>query len=166
MIGLVLAIGASLDPVLRENFLTQRTQSGPRKKEKTVRSPRPLRFTKIAVLLAVTAVALYHLGQTQKVQQDWLNNVTEEAVVRQQLADLFPTISPDNHFFAVRFPIAPPFTRSVIQLWYDTPLKCPGWWSDHLRAEGQADPTFVVLDYADGQVYNLMPELQEHDQTI
>ncbi len=166
MIGLVLAIGASLDPVLRENFLTQRTQSGPGKKEKTVRSPRRLRFTKIAVLLAVTAVALYHLNQTRITQQLWLNNVIEEAIARQQLADLFPTISPDNHFFAVRFPIAPQFTRSVIQLWYSTPLERPGGSLDHLRAAGQADPTFVVLDYADGQVYNLMPELQEHDQTI
>jgi hypothetical protein len=166
MIGLVLAIGASLDTVVVEKFLTQRAQREPRKKEETLRSLRPLRFNQVVLAVVVTAVALYHVSETRKIQQDWLNNVTEEATARQQLADLFPTISPDNHFFAVRFPIAPQFTRSVVQLWYDTPLERPGGSLDHLRAVDEADRTFVVLDYADGQVYNLMPELQQHDQTI
>lgn len=166
MIGLVLAIGASLDTVMVGKFLTQRAQREPRKKEETLRSLRPLRFNQIVLVVVVTAVALYHVSETRKIQQDWLNNVTEEATARRQLADLFPTISPDNHFFAVRFPIAPQFTRSVVQLWYDTPLERPGGSLDHLRAVDEADRTFVVLDYADGQVYNLMPELQQHDQTI
>lgn len=163
MIGLVLAIGASLDTVLTENFLPQRAQ---RNNYKSLRSLRPLRFNQIVLAVIVTAVALYHLNQTRITQQLWLNNVTEEAIARQQLAELFPTISPDNHFFAVRFPIAPPFTRSVVQLWYDTPLKRPGGGLEHLRAAGQADRSFVVLDYADGRLYNLMPELQAHDETI
>ena len=166
MIGLVLAIGASLDTVVVEKFLTQRAQREPRKKEETLRSLRPLRFNQIVLAVIVTAVALYHASHTRKIQQDWLNNVTEEAVARQQLKAMFPTISPDDHFFAVRFPIAPQFTRSVVQLWYDTPLERPGGGLDHLRAVNEADRTFVVLDYANGQVYNLMPELQQHDQTI
>jgi hypothetical protein len=114
----------------------------------------------------VTAVSLHHISQTRNTQQQWLANVTEEAEVRQQLAELFPSISPDNHFFSVRFPIAPQFTRSVVQLWYDTPLERPGGSLDHLFAAGRANRDFVVLDYADGQVVNLMPELQQHDETI
>ena len=169
MIGLVLAIGASLEAVLRENFLKQRTQSGPRKKEKTLRSlthfMRSLRL-KIILLVIVTAVSLHHLNQVRNSQQQWLNNVTQQAIARQQLAELFPTISPDNHFFSVRFPIAPKFTRNVVQLWYDTPLARPGGSLDHLREVSRASRDFVVLDYADGQIYNLMPELQEHDVTI
>ncbi|MBK8906230.1 MAG: glycosyltransferase family 39 protein [Anaerolineaceae bacterium] len=166
MIGLVLAIGASLETLLREDFLPQRTRKAQRKNKNPFRSLRPLQFIKIAALLVVTAVSLHHLNQTQNTQQLWLNNVTEEAAARQQLAELFPTISPESHFFAVRFPIAPQFTRSVVQLWYDTPLERPGGSLDHLRAAGRADRNFVVLDYADGQVYNLMPELQQHDETI
>jgi hypothetical protein len=114
----------------------------------------------------VTAVSLHHINQTRKTQQVWLNNVTEEATVRQQLTVLFPSISPNNHFFSVRFPIAPQFTRSVVQLWYDTPLERPGGSLDHLFAWGRADRNFVVLDSAGGLVYNLMPELQEYDETI
>ena len=166
MIVLVLAIGASLDTVLAKNFLTQRTQSGSRKKEKSSRALRPLRFTQIVLAVLVTAVSLYHIGNTRNTQKEWLDNVTEEAIAQQQLKALFPAISPDDHFFSVRFPIAPQFTRDVVQLWYDTPLERPGGGLDQLRATGQADRSFVVLDYADGQLYNLMPELQAHDETI
>ncbi|MAT97099.1 MAG: hypothetical protein CL608_08155 [Anaerolineaceae bacterium] len=166
MIGLVLAIGASLEMVLREDFSPRRARRSRREEEKSLFSLRSPRLNQIIVLVMVTAVSLHHINQTQNTQQVWLNNVTEEARVRQQLAELFPNISPDNHFFAVRFPIAPQFTRSAVQLWYDTPLERPGGSLDHLFAWGRANPDFVVLDYADGQVYNLMPELQEHDETI
>ncbi len=166
MIGLVLAIGASLETVLQENFSPQRARRSRREKEKSLRSPRSPRLNQLVLLVIVTAVSLHHINQTRNTQQQWLDNVTEEAIARQQLAQLYPSISPDNHFFSVRFPIAPQFTRSVVQLWYDTPLERPGGSLDHLRATGQADRSTVVLDYADGQVYNLMPELQEHDKTI
>ena len=166
MIGLVLAIGASLEMVLRENFSPQRTQRAQRFSIFSLRASRPLRFNQIVLTVIVTAVSLHHINQTRNMQQVWLNNVTEEAEARQQLMALFPSISPDNHFFAVRFPIAPQFTRSVVQLWYDTPLERPGGSLDHLFAWGRANRDFVVLDYADGQVYNLMPELQQYDETI
>ncbi len=170
MIGLVLAIGASLEMVLRREILPQRARRTRRGKEKTQRSlphfMRSLRFNQIVLLVIVTAVSLHHLSQVRNTQQQWLNNVTEQAIARQQLAELFPTIRPENHFFAVRFPIAPSFTRSVVQLWYDTPLARPGGGLDHLREVSRVTRNFVVLDYAEGQVYNLMPELQQHDETI
>ena len=158
MIGLVLAVGASF-----EEILPQRAR---RKKEKTQHPLSSLRFLKIAALFVITAVSLHHLNQTRITQRQWLDNVTEEAAAREQLAELFPTISPNNHFFSVRFPVAPQFTRSVVQLWYDTPLERPGGSLDHLRAVDRATRDFIVLDYADGQVYNLMPKLQQHDETI
>lgn len=166
MFGLVLAVGASLEILLTKHPLPQRAQSSPRKKEKTLRSQRPLQFILVMILALVTAVSLHHINQTRLIQQQWLDNVTEEATAREQLATLFPAIHPENHFFAVRFPIAPQFTRSVVQLWYDTPLERPGGSLDHLRSVDQITRDFVVLDYADGQIYNLMPELQEHDETI
>ena len=161
MIGLVLAVGASF-----EEILPQRKRRTRRKKEKTQHPLRSPRFIKIAALFVMTAVSLHHLNQTKITQRQWLDNVTEEAAAREQLAELFPTISPNNHFFSVRFPVAPQFTRSVVQLWYDTPLERPGGSLDHLRAVDRATRDFVVLDYADGQVYNLMPKLQQHDETI
>ncbi len=166
MIGLVLAISASFEMILRARFLPQRARRSRRAEEKTLFSLRSPRLIQIILLVGVTAVALHHINQTRNNQQAWLENVSEEARVRQQLLQLFPNISPNNHFFSVRFPIAPQFTRSVVQLWYDTPLERPGGSLDHLFAWGRADSDFVVLDYADGEVYNLMPELQEHDETL
>ena len=166
MIGLVLAIGASLEMGLRDSFSPQSARRSKRENKKSLRSPRSLRFNPLLLLVVVTAVSLHHIQQAQNTQQAWLGNVTEEAQAREQLAQLYPSISADNHFFSVRFPIAPQFTRSVVQLWYDTPLERPGGSLEHLSAWGRADRNFVVLDYAEGQVYNLMPELQEHDETI
>ena len=162
MPGLVLAVGATVEALLPRS--SRRVQ---RKKWRDAQlSPQPRWLVKLLVVVVATAVSGYHLNQTQIVQRQWLANVTEEAVARQQLATLFPSIRPDNHFFAYRFPIAPQFTRSVVQLWYDTLQERPGGSLDHLRAVGEADPSFVVLDYADGQVYDMMPELRLHNKTI
>ena len=166
MIGLVLALGASFDMVLCKQFLPQSARRTQRENKQTLRSLRRLPLIQILVFVGVTAVSLHHLNQAEIIQQQWLVNVTEEAAAREQLADLFPTISPDNRFFSYRFPIAPQFTRSVMQLWYDTPLERPGGSLNHLRSVEKVTRDFVVLDYIDGQVYNLMPELQQHDETI
>ncbi|VAW29874.1 hypothetical protein MNBD_CHLOROFLEXI01-4233 [hydrothermal vent metagenome] len=160
MIGLVLAVGASADQLLMQ-VLPQRTRRAQRKI-----TQRPLRWVQTGLLLLVTAVSLYHISQTKLAQRQWLNDLLEEATVREQLATLYPTISPESHFFSVRFPIMPQFTRSVIQLWYDTPLERPSGSLQHLRQVKRATPDFIVLDYVDGQVYNLMPELQQYEETI
>ncbi|WP_420627595.1 hypothetical protein [Candidatus Leptofilum sp.] len=159
IIGLILAIGATFEMILAHFFSLRRTQ---RKEKKMNQS----RWVMGMAVVMVTAVSLYHLSHIRQIQQKWLANVTEEAEARAQLAELFPTISSDDHFFAVRFPIAPQFTRTVVQLWYDTPLERPGGTLSQLRLTDRADPTFKVLDYQDGQVYNLMPSLQQYEETI
>ena len=158
MIGLVLAIGASV-----EGLLSQSSQSIQRRKRSSAST---LKIAQIFIVVVAIAVTLHHINQTTIAQENWLLEVAEEAVAREKLAELFPTISPESHFFAYRFPIAPQFTRSVVQLWYDTPLEPPGGSLDHLRQEEVATRDFVVLDYHDGQMTNLMPELQQHDETI
>ena len=162
-LGLALAIGATLEMILAHDFSPQRPRRTQRKKDKT---PRPQQLILGLFVAGVTAVLLHHVNQIRPIQQNWLDDALEEAAAREQLADMFPTISPDNHFFAVRFPIAPQFTRTVVQLWYDTPLERPGGGLDHLREADPVTRDFVVLDYQNGQLTNLMPELQAHDQTI
>jgi hypothetical protein len=166
MIGLVLAVGATLEMVLAHYLSAKRPRRARRKKQEVQRALRPGQWVQIVALVAVTAVSFHHFNQIRQTQQRWLADVTEEAETRKQLAELFPTISPDNHFFAVRFPIAPMFTRTVVQLWYDTPLERPGGGLDQLRTASPVTRDFVVLDYDDGQLVNLMPELQQHDETI
>ena len=163
MIGLILAIGATFEMVLGNFSLPQRVQ---RRREGNQRFLQPQQAVIVLALLLVTAVSWHHLQKIQASQQLWLNNVAEEAEAREQLSAKIPSITPDDHFFAVRFPIAPTFTRTVIQLWYDTPLESPGGDLAQLRRAGRADPSFVVLDYRDGVVYNLMPSLQQYEETI
>lgn len=54
----------------------------------------------------------------------------------------------------------------MVQLWYDTPLERPGGDLPQLRTADPVTREFVVLDYDNGQIYSLMPELQQHDETI
>ena len=165
-IGLVLAIGATLQMVLANYALPKNRRSARKKREETQRRLQPQQWVQIMAVVLATAVSLHHLHQIDLTQIQWLNNAIEEENAREQLAELFPTISPDNHFFSVRFPIAPQFTRAVVQLWYDTSLERPGGALPQLRAADPITRDFVVLDYNNGQVYNLMPELQLHDETI
>ncbi|MEZ4590442.1 MAG: glycosyltransferase family 39 protein [Chloroflexota bacterium] len=165
-LGLVLAIGATFEMFLAFNFSPQRAQRARRPSQKAQQTRQSQRLVLGMLVLGVTAVSLHHINRTRLSQQQWLDDVLEEAEAREQLADLFPTISPDNHFFALRFPIAPQFTRTVVQLWYDTPLERPGGDLPQLRTADPVTRAFVVLDYDKGQVYNLMPELQAHDETI
>ncbi len=157
-IGLALAIGATVDQILQIG--DWRVAIG--KRRFNLQSPIPNLIIAAVILLIMGS----HIYQVRLVQADWLANVLEEESARQQLREIIPTLTPDNHIFAVRFPIAPRFMRSVAQVWYDLPLERPGGSLEHLRAAKEADPSYYVLDYTDGRVYNLMPDLQEYDRTI
>ncbi|NKQ34986.1 MAG: hypothetical protein HF973_05140 [Chloroflexi bacterium] len=156
--GLALAIGAAIDQLLEIG--DWRLEIG--KQAINLQSPISNLIISLLLLLAMGG----HIYQVRLVQADWLANVLEEETARQQLREIIPTLTPENHIFAVRFPIAPRFMRSVAQVWYDLPLERPGGSLEHLRAAKEADPTYYVLDYADGRVYNLMPDLPEYDRTI
>jgi len=157
-IGLALAIGGTIDQLLE----TGKWKVKIGKRSINLQSPTPTLIIAFLLLLAMG----WHIFQTRQIQADWLENVLEEETARQQLREIIPALTTEDHIFAVRFPIAPRFTRSVAQVWYDLPLERPGGSLEHLRAAKEADPTYYVLDYADGRVYNLMPDLQEHDRTI
>ena len=157
-IGLALALGATIDQILEIG--DWRLEIG--KRRFNIQSP----ISNLLIALAILLVMGGHIYQVRLVQADWLANVREEESARQQLREIIPTLTPENHIFAVRFPIAPRFMRSVAQVWYDLPLERPGGSLEHLRAAKEADPGYYVLDYADGRVYNLMPDLQDYDRTI
>jgi hypothetical protein len=156
-IGLVLAIGAGIDGLL--GIGDWRLEI---KKPFNLQSP----ISNLVIIFFVVAAALHHINQTRESQEIWVNNATEEKVAEAQLKEILPQISEADHIFSYRFPIAPDFTRAVAQLWYDVPLSRPGGGLDHLRAYGRATRHFYLFDYEEGQVYNLMPELQAHDETI
>lgn len=142
-LGLVFAAATSIDALLRRQ------------------RPGQVRRMQVGVGVAVTAVLLAHILVTAQVQETWRQDTLEEAQAEQQMKQLLPTITADQHFYSYRFPIAPKFTRAVMQLWYDTDLKRPGGDLEHLRTIGEAGPQDYLFDYADGRIYNLMPELQK-----
>lgn len=153
-IGLALAIGATIDLIISH-------WQGKRWQLKGATVPLPA----LIIVLLLTAVVFHHARQVRQAQQDWLANVTEEEAAKAQLFDLFPSLTAENHIFAYRFPIAPDFMRSVAQIWYGLRLERPGGGLAHLAAHGRANPDFIVLDYEDGQVVELMPEVREGEET-
>ncbi len=153
-IGIVLAIGATVDQI---TAVSTRTITLHKKQ-------RPI--AKAGIFVAVTAFLLLQMSFVLKTQQSWLADTQEEKTAQAQLKTMLPTINSEQHFFSLRFPIAPQFTRGVLQVWYDTPLERPGGSLRHLQANGRATSDYYLFDYADGQLYNLMPDLQEHEETI
>ncbi len=163
-IGLALAIGGTVQMIF--NAKGQRRKGGKGRRKKGERRWGWERVVLVVVGVLLTAVLIHHLREIRVSQRAWLANVTEEEEAKTQLSDLLPALSPEAHIFSFRFPILPDFTRSVMQVWYDVWLERPGGSLKHLAAHGRADPTFIVLDYDNGQVYNLMPELAENEETL
>jgi hypothetical protein len=159
-IGLALALGAVFDQLLPASP----TES--RRRGKARRQPQQSLLEPLLILFILLAGVVYHSGHIRAIQQSWWEDTREELAAERQLKALLPVLTPENHVFAYRFPIAPQFMRSVAQIWYDVSLSRPGGSIDHLRAHGEATDQFYVFDYDDGTVSNIMPELQEAKRTI
>lgn len=95
----------------------------------------------------------------------WLANAQQEAQVEQQMKALLPAVTPETAIFANRFVISPTYIRAVAAVWYDQ-VGLGGGSFTILRNSPEAGRHDFVFDYEDGQLFNLMPELQDHDKTI
>lgn len=159
-IGLVLAIGAAMDALIRRYGARTRPLRWP---VRTVIKP-----VKVAIAMVITAVLLAHIYVVGLTQAVWLADTNEEKAAEQQMKQLLPAVSEQTHVFAYRFPITPSFLPAVTEIWYDQPIAALGGSFGLLEQHGRADPSFYVFDYDPEQkrLYNLMPELQAYDETI
>lgn len=123
----------------------------------------PLRQTAVLLLLAVLLAT--HAIAIRETHNRWYAFTREDLAVRTQMKQLLPTVTESTHIFAYRFPITPNFLHAVSEIWYDRKIADFGGPLDALEQYGQADPTYYVFDYADGRLYNLMPELQKSRET-
>ncbi|MFQ5420192.1 MAG: hypothetical protein ACE5EY_07500, partial [Anaerolineae bacterium] len=151
MLGGALAVAAGLDQ------LAARTRRRDQK-----------RFWQISAGLA-TAVLLYFAFTIQNMQNTWNTTlVAEDKSVAAQMRQIMPAVTANTHVFASRFSTAAAYLPAQVMVWYNQPLTDPGGNLTNLRAYGRATNNFYVFDYdaEDGRLLNLMPDLQQHDQTI
>jgi hypothetical protein len=119
-----------------------------------------------AVALLVALLLLLHTVTTFRMQAIWLAMANRDREARQQMLVLMPAVTADTHVFAYRFASHPSYLPATVKVWYEQPLAEPGGSLEQLKRAGQATRSYYLFDYEDGRLTNLMPELQQYDQTI
>ena len=108
----------------------------------------------LIIPLALCALTLLHFSQQlTEAQLVWETKVNREKEAEAQLKSQLTSLSPNAHPFAYRFPITPAFLRSVLHVWYDTPLPPPpsGPFSA-LEAGDEVPVNSLFIDYANDTV--------------
>ena len=157
-VGLAWAMGSGIDQVLGL-WPAQKKRKGQRDTAVIVMG---------VISVAVTAVLLYHIVQVRRAEGQWLARAQRDQAAEAQMKAILPTLTPETHVFANRFPITPQFFRAVTEVWYGQTerLPLPTGSFTQLQEVRLATRDFYVFDYENGRLYNLMPELQTSDGTV
>jgi hypothetical protein len=154
LIGLALA-GAALVHALLQRPLGRWQKS------------RPAPAVRAAIVGTILLAALLFNTRTiTEMHAIWLEMSNRDQEVRRQMQALMPRVSADTHVFAHRFVTDASYLPATVKVWYDQPLSEPGGTLVRLLNHGRATRHFYLFDYVDGRLTNLMPELQEHAETI
>jgi hypothetical protein len=148
LIGLHLALGALL-----QHFLPRSPTAWPKARQAVAGG-------------ALVMLLFLNVGAITKMHADWLEMSLRDQEVRQQMQQVMPHVSGQTHVFAHAFVTDASYLPATVQVWYDQPLSEPGGSLSRLVEHGRATRHFYLFDYQDGRLTNLMPELQEHEQTI
>ena len=124
-----------------------------------------LQLKPLLIGVAVTISLLIQVNLIRHFQADWVAMTQEQADAARQMKQIVPAVQ-DTHLFAFRFAIRPEYLPSFAEVWYGSEPPEPAGSLNQLQRHGRATDDFYLLDYENGQVYNLMPELQAHDETI
>ena len=155
--GIVLVIGAGLQQIGGAISNQQSAIS-----QKSFLRPTPYSLLPILII----PLLIYQVAVSRSIQAAWLTDVTEEQSIQAPMQEIMPTVTSQTHVFANRLPITPKFLRSMVYVWYGVMPPEPGGILDKLLADGEATDDFYVFDYENGRLFNLMPELQQHEKTI
>jgi hypothetical protein len=82
-----------------------------------------------------------------------------------QMKAILPQVTPDTRVFAYRFTLTAPYFAPAAAVWYAAPY-LEGGDLAALQSFARLTPDFYVFDQDDGRLYNLMPELQAHRETV
>jgi hypothetical protein len=120
----------------------------------------------IIAFLTLAAIFLIQTPLSRQRQQQWQNDAAITDHNAAQIKQLVPEIDEHTHFFAYDMPPVTDYIQSMAAVWYDTRLNSRGGAWKRLMTSGFANPNDWLFNYEDGLVYNAMPELQDHEETI
>ncbi len=127
------------------------------------RLPATIRHPVFVLLLAFLVFLGLQARQVSRAHEGWVIRTGLVREAETQMKDLLPELPLNAVVFAHRFALTPGFLPDTLAVWYDRP-EVSGGSLVKFRANEQfrqATNDFYVLDYADGRLYNLLPELQE-----
>lgn len=84
--------------------------------------------------------------------------------LEKQTREILPTVTDQTRVFASRFVLTPSYFAPVAGVWYAAP-SLTGGDIGTLKDYPNVTKDFFVFDYKDGVIYNLMPELQQAEET-
>jgi hypothetical protein len=118
-----------------------------------------------ALLFAAFVFLGLHLWQIEQGMAGFHRLTQRVQAAEAQMKAILPTATEETEVFAARFLLTPSYFAPVAGVWYGRP-GLGGGSLDALKQYKTLSPHFYLFDYADGQLYNLAPELQQHLQTI
>lgn len=120
-----------------------------------------MRRAALTLLLAFLALNIALVGDDQ---QAWQRHTEEVAHVAQQMRALIPQATANTQIYAQRFVLTPSFTPYAAAVWYGEP-GIGGGSLAKLQSIDEVDGETYLLDYQDGQLFNIMPQLQDFSRS-
>jgi hypothetical protein len=150
-VGLSLILGAAIDKYLPVTFEQHKIQISLSR-----------RTYALAIVLLFIAVQIIGTRNSQSSALA-LTKLTQD--LENQIKEILPTVTDKTRVFASRFILTPSYFAPVAGTWYADPTLTGGD-IDTLKNYPKATKDFFVFDYEDGFIYNLMPELQQAEETF
>ena len=122
----------------------------------------------LPALAAGTLLLLLLLPQVRAAragQAAWLNLARRADLLREELQTLLPAVDDNTQLFSARFLYSSLYFPRTAAVWYQRP-EIPGGTLDLLLRSVRATPDVYVFDENESGLYLLMPELQEHAETV
>ena len=117
-----------------------------------------------AILLIVVLFLVLQFREIQIIQQTISDLTRLVAQGEAQMKAILPEVNEGTRVFSTRFILTPEYFAPAAAVWYGR-SELTGGSLDVLKKYSRASNQFFVFDYDGGNLYNLMPELQEYKET-
>jgi hypothetical protein len=118
------------------------------------------------VTLVLIGAFFYQTPLSRQRQQQWKSDAVVINQNETQIKELLPEINERTHIFAYNMPPITDYIQSMASVWYGVKLEGRGGQWDRLLNSGFATPNDYLFNYEEGLISNIMPELQEFEETV